>query len=85
MQLDLIDVATFTKAVDDCSNIFNREQHEFVDLDRVVKKVVDTVYAHLPKFSSSFERVPPVALMRFARGGKTTTIARVFDDIMWCS
>eukprot|EP01041_Mallomonas_annulata_P013578 gene13578-28825_t len=80
----LITVEAFTKNVSACKNNLelNLEQKEFVDLDRVVENVLTIVYEQLPIVTSANNyRVPPLALVRFARGGKTTTISRVFDKL----
>jgi hypothetical protein len=76
-------VDAFIKPVSDCHNYFtlDLEDHKFVDLDRVVKFCVKTIYDQLPKATTSVDRVPPLALVRLARGGKTITLASVFDEL----
>jgi hypothetical protein len=72
----------FPKAICDCVNTFDLAQnHRFVDLDRVVEDIVAVVYDQHTRMTSHDYRVPPLALMRFARGGKTETISRAFDRL----
>ena len=84
-QLELIKVANFAKPVSECShNLILDRDHTFVDLERVVDHCVSIIYDQLPRETThTAYRVPPLALMRFARGGKTTTLAAVFDKIKY--
>eukprot|EP01041_Mallomonas_annulata_P012210 gene12210-25640_t len=76
----LIKVNFFNKDVAECVNNFGLTIHSnFVDLDRVVKDILSIVYDQLPTITGD-ERVPPLALIRLARGRKTTTISKVFDN-----
>jgi hypothetical protein len=78
----LIKVDTFSKLVSSCVNTCRQPlDHTFVDLDRVAEQCKTIVYNELPSVTSDKYRVPPTVLMRFARGGKTTTISRVFDQL----
>lgn len=78
----IIKVNTFTKSVTDCRNYFILDlNHKFVDLRRVTDDILSIIYDQLPRETTHDARVPPLALMRFARGGKTTTIANVFDAL----
>jgi hypothetical protein len=73
-------VNTFSKPVTECINSFtlNRDQ-QFADLDRVTNDCLSIVYAQLPLVTSTADyRVPPLALIRFARGEKTLTVANIF-------
>eukprot|EP01041_Mallomonas_annulata_P006625 gene6625-13422_t len=81
---DLVKVKSFTKAVSECINNFALEldpDQKFVDLERVVKDILMIVYKESPKITSTKYRVPPLVLMRLARGGKTLTIAKAFDEL----
>ena len=83
MEPKLIKVDTFSKPVSSCENNFILDfDHVFVDLERVANDCLSIIYQQLPmQTSHSKYRVPPLVLMRFARGGKTITLARVFDKI----
>ena len=83
-QLELIKLTNFAKLVSECSHnlILDRNTHTFVALERDVDNCLSIIYDQLPRETThSAYRVPPLALMRFARGGKTTTLAAVFDKI----
>jgi len=79
----LIVVKTFTKFVSDCTCFLKlTRNHNFVDLDRVVDECAAHIYTQLPRETTVDEfRVPPLALTRFARGGKTVTLAEIFDKL----
>jgi hypothetical protein len=47
----------------------------------VTNDCLSIVYKQLPRETTHYDRVPPLVLMRFARGGKTTTLASVFDKL----
>jgi hypothetical protein len=76
-------VKSFTKSAADCQNNFIVDRdHNFVDLDRVVADCAAIVYEQCPLLTNSAtRRKPPLALIRFARGGKTTTLAALFDKL----
>ncbi len=49
---------------------------------RVVDEVETVVRQQLPLKTDDAEyRVPPLALTRFARGGKTTTLSEIYDRL----
>ena len=78
----LIEVKTFAKPISDCNHSFIYDiEHNYVDLDRVANKCMSIIYEQLPKVSNERDRIPPLVLLRFARGGKTKTLTRVFDDL----
>eukprot|EP01036_Dinobryon_divergens_P041347 gene41347-54799_t len=79
----LINVDLFSKHISECENNLKLgSPHKFVDLDRVVKEILSIIYAQTPEETDSSEyRVPPLALIRLARGGKTATISKVFDEL----
>eukprot|EP01033_Poteriospumella_lacustris_P016295 gene16295-11651_t len=81
LESELIHVDTFAKPVSECVNSFNVEfdRHRFVDLDRVADDCLTIVRNQLTLETPHADRVPPLVLMRFARGGKTSTLAKVFD------
>lgn len=80
-----IPVESFSKSISDCTNNFkinaDEKEHVFVDLDRVVSEVIAVIYDQIPRITTNTYRVPPLALMRLARGGKTRTISSVFDQL----
>ena len=53
-----------------------------MDLDRVIIECVSIIYNQCPRKTSYSEyQVLPLLLTRFARGGKTNTLAGVFDKL----
>ena len=69
--------AVLTKAVGECVNTyFSEHEHPVVDMDRVLNEIVEIVYTQIALSTSDEYRVPPLVLMRFARGGKTFTILK---------
>jgi hypothetical protein len=50
-------------------------------MDRVVNEIVDMVNLKCPRQSTTFDLLAPSALIRFARGGKTMTLAKVFSTL----
>ncbi len=83
LEAELIQVDTFTRSASDCVNNFSIDKdHEFVDLVRVVSDCRSIVLYQLPlETSRSKYRVPPLVLMRFARGGKTVSLSKIFDKL----
>jgi hypothetical protein len=79
----VIEVKTFVKPASDCQNYFEVDflDHSFVDLNRVVNECEFIVHQELPMKTTSMQRVPPLVLMRFARGGKTITLSKLFDKL----
>jgi hypothetical protein len=78
----LIKVDTFLKLVSSCVNTCRKAlDHSLVDLDRVAEQCKNIVYNQLSLVTLDENRVPPTVLMRFARGGKTMTISRLFDQL----
>lgn len=78
-----IEVRHFSKNVSECVNNFKLDiDHKFVDLTRVTQACVNVVEAEVnSETTDSKYRVPPLVLMRFARGGKTITLASIFDQL----
>jgi len=78
-----VKVNAFSKPVSDCVNYFELDRgHNFVDLDRVIDECVAIIFDQLPRETKdSAYRVPPLALTRLARGGKTITLAGVFEKL----
>lgn len=78
---ELICVSNFKYPVSSCSNkfILDYSDHLFVDLDRAATDCISIIKDQIPSKTTHTERVPPLVLMRLARGGKTLTLARVFD------
>ena len=56
------------------------QPHNFVDFERVVDYACEVSKAMLPRCTSEDFRVPPFALVRLARGGKTATASAVFGN-----
>ena len=78
----LIIPAVLTKAISECVNTFLSEfEHPVVDMDRVLNDIVEIVHTQIALSTSDKYRVPPLVLMRFARGGKTFTISKTFDKL----
>eukprot|EP01031_Cornospumella_fuschlensis_P030765 gene30765-37171_t len=73
----------FTKAPADCRNIFKIQNVscELVDMERVLNEGVGHVLRLVEKQTDSTLRVPPLVFSRLARGGKTTTLERMFDRL----
>jgi hypothetical protein len=77
-------IDTFTKPASSCTNTLNAkfDDHTFVDLDRVTDEC-NGIIESLVKLETdgSKYRVPPLALTRFARGGKTATLVSIFNKL----
>ena len=69
------------KPVAESKNNLASDGHVFVDLERVVYEMLEIIYGQINKFTSDAYRVPPLVLMRFARGGKTSSLSKAFDKI----
>jgi hypothetical protein len=80
---EVVKVEVFTKPVGDCKhNLILDWDHTFVDFHRVVDESVSVIYSQLAvDNTNSLSRVPSLVLMRLARGGKTMTLAAIFDKL----
>jgi hypothetical protein len=76
-------MTNFDTPVAQCHNyLILDHDHRFVDLERVVDSCVSTIYELLPCVAVSPKcKKPPLALVRFSRGGKTITLAGIFDKL----
>lgn len=75
-------INNFSIPVSSCTNYFVVDNdHKFVDLERVANECLSIVSEYAPHETIHTDRVPPLALMRFSRGGKTITLSAVFDKL----
>ena len=74
--------AVLTNPVSECVNTFlSVDEHTIVDMERVLNDIIEIVNTQIALSSSDQYQVPPLTLMRFARGGKTFTISKAFDRL----
>jgi hypothetical protein len=79
------DEESFARDVSECVNLELGESacplDKLVGLDDVVEKSLEIVMEGLCDETSNTHRVPPFAITRLARGGKTTALGKLFDAI----
>ena len=58
-----------------------QHNHSLLDMKRVVDESVQIVMKNVGIESTNVYRTPPLVLARLARGGKTTTLSQIFDEL----
>jgi hypothetical protein len=74
---------SFNKRVRDCSRLELGDTAcaNPIGLDPVIEEAMATIASFICKSTSPTDRVPPLVFSRLARGGKTTTLCYLFDEL----
>jgi hypothetical protein len=58
-------------------------QNSLIGVDEVLKSAIQIIERELPRITDAAGsyRVPPMIISRLARGGKTTTLCLLFDEL----